>query len=53
MRYRDELRRLQSFPQVENIMLNFMAAESEDSAANLPDWFTELAVSSSVTGIMF
>ncbi len=52
-RYRDELRRLQNFPQVENIMLSFMAEEGEDSPPNLPDEFTELAVSSGVTAIMF
>jgi hypothetical protein len=49
--YRDELRRLQSFPQVENIMLTFMAAEGEHSTENLPDQFMELALGSGVTSL--
>ncbi len=52
-RYQDEVKRLQGFPQVENIALNFGTAESESSQANLPDEFIELATSCGVAAIMF
>ncbi len=49
--YRDEVRRLRDFPQVENITLKFMA-EGETSSEKLPDEFMELAIGSGVTVIM-
>jgi len=50
--YRDEVKRLEGFSQVENVLLQFISAEDESSPQNLPDEFIELAVSSGVTGIM-
>jgi hypothetical protein len=51
--YRDEVQRLQDFPQVENITLKFMFAEGESSREDLPDEFMEMVMSRGVTGIMF
>ncbi len=50
--YRDEVKRLQSFTQVENVTLRFINTEDESSQGNLPDEFVELAVSSGVTTII-
>ncbi len=52
-RYRDEVKRLRGFPQVENLTLRFMFAEAEKSHESLPDEFIKLADESGVTGIMF
>ncbi len=52
-RYRNEVKRLQGFPQVENIALNFRTAENESSQVNLPNEFSELAAGCGVTAIMF
>ncbi len=51
-RYRNEVKRLQNFPQIENIALNFRTAENESSQATLPDEFIELAASCGVGAIM-
>lgn len=52
-RYQDEVKRLQSFPQVENLALNFKTAQNESFQVNLPNEFIELATSCGVTAIMF
>ncbi|MDQ3666132.1 MAG: hypothetical protein M3410_05935 [Acidobacteriota bacterium] len=51
--YRDEVKRLRDFPQVENMTLKFMTAEGESSREDLPDEFMEMVMSRGVTGIMF
>jgi hypothetical protein len=49
--FRDEILRLSKFPQVENLVLRFVAEENE-SSENLSDEFIKLAVSLGVTVIM-
>lgn len=51
--YRNEIQRLQNFPQVESISLQFLVAESDMSLdlQKLPDEFSELACKIGITDI--
>ncbi len=46
--YRNEIKRLSEFPQVEMVSLKFQVAEGEPTLKTLPDDFWELATSLSI-----
>ena len=46
--YRDEIKRLREFPQVEMVSLKFQVAEGEPTLKTLPDDFWELATGLSI-----